>query len=333
MPYDLSNLLVIGVSSRALFDLEEEERVYNRLGLEKYREYQLEKEDDPLTPGTAFPLIRRLLALNDLSDERLVEVVVVSQNNPETGLRIFRSIEHHGLDISRAAFVGGEPLPPYLQTFSVDLFLSRSPEDVQQAIDAGVAAAVLYNPVESTDDGDQLRIAFDADAVLFSEESEAIYRNEGLEAFLEHERNHADKPLLEGPLAKLLVRLSKLQAGRSQSEAPVRLAIVTARNSPAHERVIRTLRTWDVRVDAAFFLGGVSKDGVLRAFGAHIFFDDQETHLAPASRHVPCALVPYSSTSVLRVERSDGDAEKAAGPEGADENGEPDVTDGDADAA
>jgi 5'-nucleotidase len=296
-------MLVIGISSRALFDLEEEERIYNKRGLDDYRHYQLEHEDEILDPGTAFPLIKGLLSLNKPGEERVVEVIVVSRNHPETGLRVFHSIRYHHLDISRAAFVGGAALVPYLHAFKVDLFLSRSKEDAQEAIDGGIAAGVLYNPSQiQFGDDDQLRIAFDADAVVFSEESEAIYRAEGLEAFLEHESSKAEEPLPEGPLATLLRKLCTFQEGRTPEDARVRLGIFTARNSPAHERVIKTLRRWGVRVDEAFFLGGIAKDQFLEAFGAHIFFDDQEAHLAPASRATPSALVLYRTTSVLRVE-------------------------------
>lgn len=303
MPYDLSKLLVIGVSSRALFDLEEEERLYKRFGLDAYRFFQLENERDVLEPGTAFPLVQGLLELNKLDGNRRVEVVIVSKNHPESGNRVLNSVQHHGLDITRAMFTGGEALNPYLNALEVDLFLSCSPEDVQAAIDDGIAAAVLYRPPSKpVAEAKQLRIAFDADAVLFSEESEARYREHGLEAFLEHERIKADEPLAEGPLAKLLKKLSILQDGFAPDQTPLRLAIVTARNSPAHERVIKTLRAWNVRLDAAFFLGGVAKEKVLAAFGAHIFFDDQEAHLAPASITTPSALVPYRSGSVLRVD-------------------------------
>jgi 5'-nucleotidase len=216
---------------------------------------------------------------------------------------MFNSIRHYELDVTRAALTGGEALNPYLRGLNVDLFLSCSSNDVQAAIDEGIAAAVLYKPpVQPIPDAVQLRIAFDADAVLFSEASEALYREHGLESFLEHERKNADSPLAEGPLAKLLKKLSVLQEGLDPEKSPLRLAIVTARNSPAHERVIKTLRAWNVRVDAAFFLGGVSKDRVLEAFGAHIFFDDQEAHLASASITTPSALVPYRSDSILRVE-------------------------------
>lgn len=301
MSYDLSNLLVIGISSRALFDLEQEAQIYDQEGLDAYIRYQLDHEDEILQPGTAFPLVQGLLSLNERNQERLVEVIIMSRNSPDTGLRVFNSIRHYQLDVTRAAFSGGESLAPYLDAFDVDLFLSKSEDDVQSAIDAGSAAALLYDPPNVNPQNiDQVRIAFDADAVLFSEESEAIYRTKGLEAFYENERQNADKPLQEGPFAKLLKTLSLLQRGFSSAEAPVRVAIVTARNSPAHERVIKTLRAWGVRVDAAFFMGGVSKNKVLESFGAQIFFDDQEVHLGLASAVVPSGRVPYRTDSVLK---------------------------------
>lgn len=300
MGFDLSNCLVIGISSRALFDLERENEIYEQEGLEAYIRYQLEHENEVLDPGTGFHLIRALLEINRQSDRRLIEVIIISRNSPDTGLRVFNSIDHHGLDVTRAAFSGGEDIAPYLAAFNVDLFLSRSASDVQAAVDAGFPAAIIYDPPSRFDtESGQIRIAFDADAVLFSEESEAIYRNEGLEAFARHERAKAQEPLAEGPFAKLLKTLSYLQNDLPGGRSPVRIAIVTARNSPAHERVIRTLRNWGVRVDSAFFLGGVSKDEVLKAFRAHIFFDDQDQHLAAASRVVPAARVPYKSGSAL----------------------------------
>lgn len=301
MSYDLSQLLVIGISSRALFDLNYENELFKKNGLEKYIQYQLEHENEVLEPGTAFPLVKGLLAINQIRKERLVEVIVMSKNSPDTGLRIFKSIEHYNLDITRAALTGGEPLAPYLDAFDIDLFLSKSEADVQTAIDSGVAAAMLYDPPNASSnmtDG-KVRIAFDADAVLFSEESEAIYKKKGLKAFYKNERRNADKPLQKGPFAKLLKTLSLMQQGFEPADAPVRIAIVTARNSPAHERVIKTLRSWGVRVDAAFFLGGVSKDKILKAYGAQIFFDDQEVHLGLASAVVPSGRVPYPSRSML----------------------------------
>lgn len=297
MPYDLTAYLVIGVSSRALFDLEEENAIFVKEGLDAYSTYQIENEDKPLTPGVAFPLVKAILQLNSrLPDKRRAEVVIMSRNSAETSLRIWTSIAHHDLDITRAALVGGEPLAGYLKAYNVDLFLSADDEDVQRAINAGTPAAVVCRPPAGTDYTsavDQIRIAFDGDAVLFSEESEKIYQEQGLEAFLEHEAKNAKKPLAEGPFAKLLRTISKLQSDLPPGKAPIRMALVTARNAPAHERVIRTFRAWGVRVDEAHFLGGASKADVLNAFGAHIFFDDQDVHLGPASRHVPAARVPY----------------------------------------
>lgn len=297
MSYDFSQYLVIGISSRALFDLSEAHSVFEAQGLEAYSQYQLEREDEPLTPGSGFPLIKALLSLNALPPrERKTEVVIMSRNSAETSLRIFNSIQHYGLDISRAALAGGEALAPYLTAYGVDLFLSADETDVQAAIDAGVAAARIYDPPEGHQTvPNQIRIAFDGDAVLFSDESERIYQEHGLEAFLAHETENARRPLSEGPFAKLLKTLSYLQFETSQDEPPIRTALITARNSPAHERVIRTLRAWRVRVDEAHFLGGAPKYPVLQAFRPHIFFDDQDVHLKDAARSIPVARVPYRS--------------------------------------
>jgi 5'-nucleotidase len=294
---DLSSSFVVGISSRALFDLEEANRVFEEQGVEAYREYQLSREDELLEPGAAFPLVQALLRLNTLAAEGLkVEVVIMSHNSPDLSLRLFNSVKHYGLDITRAAFTAGKPLTPYLPAYSVDLFLSRSPSDVQTAVNADVAAAMICDPPKDfIPDQDSIRIAFDADAVIFSAESERIYQEQGLDAFVEHERANAKKPLPEGPFAMLLKTLSSLQSGFDKENRPVRIAIVTARNSPAHERVIRTLREWNVYVDEAFFMGGVSKDNILKAFRAHIFFDDQMKHLEKASKVVPSAQVPYRS--------------------------------------
>jgi 5'-nucleotidase len=299
MSLDLSQCLVIGISSRALFALEEENDIFNHSGVEAYSKFQRENEGTVLKQGTAFHLVEALLKLNDLSGKKLVEVIVMSRNSPDTGLRVFNSIEHYGLDITRAAFSGGENLSDYLEAFNVDLFLSKSEEDVQLAIDSGCAAAILYAPPKAIDMSKQIRIAFDADAVIFSEESERIYKSKGLEAFLAHEKENVNKPLPEGPFAKLLKTLSFLQ--QQFENSPIRLAIVTARNSPAHERVVQTLRTWNVHVDEAFFLGGLSKDQILKAYKAHIFFDDQDTHLENACKVVPLGKVPYKSGSPLNA--------------------------------
>ncbi len=297
MPYDLSKYLVIGISSRALFDLSSENEIYEKEGLEAYSKYQIAHEDDILKPGTGFPLIKALLKLNEkIPLKRKSEVIIMSRNSTDTSLRIFNSIEYYGLDIQRAALTGGVPLAPYLNAFNIDLFLSASEEDVQAAINTNIAAGLLYSyPEDYQADIEQIRIAFDGDAVLFSEESELIYQEKGLEEFLKHEKQNARKTLPEGPFAKLLKTLSYIQNEADFDKPQIRTALVTARSSPAHERVIRTLREWNVRIDEAFFLGGVSKSEILKAFKAHLFFDDQDVYCAPASKSVPVARVPYKN--------------------------------------
>lgn len=305
MPLDLSEILVIGVSSRSLFDLEEENKIFETEGIKGYRKYQLEHENELLKPGTAFHLVQRLLHLNEEAKKRIVEVVVMSKNSPETGVRIMNSVHEHKLDITRMAFSGGEPLAPQIDAFDIDLFLSKDLKDVQTVIDSKkCAAAYIYNPPKNFDPKDnRVKIAFDADAVLFSDESEHRYKTEGMTAFHKYESEHEDEPLSEGPFAKLLIKLSKIQEELPTSIelSPLRLAIVTARNAPSHMRVIKTLRKWGVYVDEAYFLGGLSKDKVLEAFGAHIFFDDQDAHLKAASLLVPSARVPYTTDSPLNL--------------------------------
>lgn len=305
MPVDFSDILVIGVSSRALFDLEEENAVFEKEGIEGYRKYQQEREDEPLKPGTAFVLVKSLLELNNQADKRIVEVVVMSRNSPETGVRMLNSINKQNLDITRVALSGGEPLAPYIDAYDIDLFLSKDDKDVQTVIDSGAsAAATIYDPPTEFDPTDnRVKIAFDADAVLFSEDSEYRYKTEGMEAFHKYESEHEDEPLMEGPFAKLLIKLSKIQEHLPTTIelTPLRLSIVTARNAPSHMRVIKTLRKWGVYVDEAHFLGGLSKDKVLKAFGAHIFFDDQETHLNATSKVVPSGKVSYSTDSKMNT--------------------------------
>lgn len=297
MAHRLDNYLVVGISSRALFDLDIENQIYENEGLEAYSEYQIEHENEILKPGAGFSLVKALLKLNQLSpSKRKTEIIVMSRNNADTSLRIFNSIEHYGLDISRAVLSGGSHLSRYLSAFKTDLFLSAHEDDVQEAINSNIAAGLIYvNRIPDIDINQeikQIRIAFDGDAVLFSDTSERIYKECGLEAFLQYERDNAKKALPEGPFAKLLKTLSVIQAEFS-GEQPIRTALVTARNMPAHERVIRTLREWNVQIDEAFFLGGFEKKDVLKAFGPHIFFDDQNIHVEPASEVVPAARVPY----------------------------------------
>jgi 5'-nucleotidase len=304
MPVDFSDILVIGVSSRALFNLEEENAIFDKEGIEGYRKHQLENENEPLLPGSAFYLVKSLLQLNNQADKEIVEVIVMSRNSPETGLRILNSLKKHDLKITRVALSGGEPLAPYIDAFDVDLFLSKDEKDVQTVIDSkACAAATLYAPPESFDEKDnRVKIAFDADAVIFSDESELRNKTEGLAAFHKYESEHEEDPLNEGPFAKLLIKLSKIQEHLPTTIelTPLRIAIVTARNAPSHMRVIKTLRKWGVYVDEAYFLGGLSKDKVLKAFGAHIFFDDQDTHLVNTSKFVPSAKVPYLTDSPMK---------------------------------
>ena len=298
MAMKLDGKLVVGISSRALFDLEEENKIFEEQGLEAYSKYQLEHENDILKPGPAFPLVKALHNLN-CGDNKLTEIIIMSKNNTSTSMRIFNSIKHYGLDITRAALVSGMSIAPYLNAFKTDLFLSASEEDVQEAINANIAAGIICTgkdfPIDTGEEISQIKIAFDGDAVIFSDESERIYKEQGMLAFEEHEEKNAKRPLPEGPFAKLLKTISLVQKQFDGQSIPIRTALVTARNAPAHERVIRTLRAWDVRIDEAFFLGGIPKSEVLRAFGAHIFFDDQTVHTEPASNIVPAARVPYKT--------------------------------------
>jgi 5'-nucleotidase len=303
MPISFSNTLVIGISSRALFDLKEENKVYEEQGLLEYGKHQRKNEASVLQKGTAFYLVEALLSLNKFSKERLVEVIIMSRNTPETGVRVLNSIAHYELDITRSAFTGGGPLNGYIEAFELDLFLSKDEKDVQAIIDSGsCAAALIYDPpTDFVQDHTSVRIAFDADAVLFSDESELVYKTKGLDAFQRIETELQHIPLNEGPFARFLKTLSILQnkIKATNKDCPLRIAIVTARSSPAHMRVINTLRNWGVEADEAFFLGGISKDKVLKAFNAHIFFDDQDVHLKPASSLIPVSRVLYKSDSEI----------------------------------
>lgn len=301
MAVSLKDCLVVGISSRALFDLDEENAIFEREGLRAYSLYQLEHEREVLKPGSGFALVKALLKLNELSEKRRVEVIIMSRNSADTSLRIFSSIEHYGLDITRAVLSGGASLASYLEAFGVDLFLSANEQDVEHAINCGFAAGRIYtNTIDGFDPMkaiEQIRIAFDGDAVLFSDESERIFQEQGLDAFVANEKEKANSALPKGPFAQFLKTISDLQNEFDEKTAPIRTALVTARNAPAHERVIRTLRSWDVRIDEAFFLGGITKRDVLKAFGPHIFFDDQSVHTSSASEVVPSAQVPYKSAN------------------------------------
>ncbi len=288
-----TDTLVIGISSRALFDLRESHEVFESRGLAAYSEYQVAREDEFLKPGVAFPLARKLLALNDEgSDHPRVEVILLSRNSADTGLRIFNTIEHFGLRIERAAFTNGESPWKYMEAFGADLLLSTNAEDVRRALNSGYAAATILPGGASGRDSGQLRIAFDGDAVIFSDEAERIYQEQGLQAFADAERQAANQPLSGGPFKHVLEALHRIQSAFPIENNPIRTALVTARSAPAHKRVVLTLREWGIRIDEALFLGGRSKGEFLKAFGADIFFDDQQVHIDSAKRHVASAHVP-----------------------------------------
>jgi len=294
MAEDISNKLVIAISSRALFDLDESHRVFQQDGLKAYSEYQIAHEEEPLQPGEAFPVVQKLLRLNTLlGDNAQVEVVLLSRNSADTGLRVFNSIQHYELPVSRAAFCGGESPWRYINAFGCQLFLSNEAEDVRYALNCGVAAATLVSNKGGNSSSDQLRFAFDGDAVVFSDEAERVYKSEGLEAFAASEQAAARTPLSGGPFKPFLAALHRLQQAFPATEAPIRTALVTARSAPAHERVIRTLRAWNIRIDESIFLGGLNKTEFLRAYQADVFFDDQETHCKLASPHIATGHVPH----------------------------------------
>lgn len=296
MPVSFDGILVVAISSRALFDLEEGHRIYESDGIDAYCQYQIERENEILKPGVAFPLVKKLLALNDKSAVKThVEVVLISRNSADTGLRIFNSIAHYGLDITRAAFTGGNPPWNYAQSFQADLFLSADPQDVARALDANMAAATIlpYQTAGDTSGDHELRVAFDGDAVIFSDHSEKVFQEKGLEEFTQHERTAAKEPLPGGPFKSFLAALHRIQTAYEAERSPIRTALVTARSAPAHERVIRTLRAWNIRIDEALFLGGMDKGDFLRSFQADIYFDDQQGHCESARQHVPTGHVPH----------------------------------------
>ena len=299
MPTDISNKLIVAISSRALFDLDESNQVYEKQGVDAYCAYQIENENNALQMGMAFPLVKKLLSLkNSEQGEALVEVILISRNNADTGLRIFNSFKHHDLAITRAAFTSGNSPYEYISAFGAHLFLSANPADVKKALDAGCAAATILPGSVSANSNAELRIAFDGDAVLFSDEAERIYQEQGLAAFAASEIAAANTPLSGGPFKGFLAALHKLQKTYPPESCPIRTALVTARSAPAHERVIKTLRAWNVRIDEALFLGGLSKSNFLKAFGADIFFDDQHLHCNEAISHVATGHVPHGITNL-----------------------------------
>lgn len=297
MPVDISHKLVIAMSSRTLFDLNKSNQLFETRGVDEYERHQIKYENKILRPGVAFPLVKKLLRLNQDQDQ--VEVILLSRNSADTGLRIMNSIEHYGLDITRAAFTGGSNVYQYISAFGAQLFLSTNTDDVRMALQAGCAAAALMPSSSQHNEQDhEIRLAFDGDAVLFSDEAERIYQEQGLDAFTQSEKATAHTPLPGGPFRGFLHALANIQRHYDPKQCPIRIALVTARQAPAHERVIKTLRSWNVRIDEALFLGGLSKGSFLRAFNADIFFDDQKSHIESAAQHdIAAGHVPHGVTN------------------------------------
>lgn len=301
MTPSLENKLVVAISSRALFNFEEENRVFESGDADGYMRLQLERLEAPATPGIAFSLIRKLLAFNDTTSQR-VEVVILSRNDPVSGMRVFRSAKAAGIRLERGVFTQGRPPFGYLRPLRAHLFLSANAEDVREALAAGFPAArVLTESVlAGSNYPNEVRIAFDGDAVLFSDEAERVYQDQGLEAFQQHELSKATQPLPGGPFKPLLQALQRLQAA-GNPQMSIRTALVTARSAPAHERAIRTLMDWKIQVDEAMFLGGLPKGEFLREFEPDFFFDDQTRHVSHAAQHVPAGHVAAGIANLIRA--------------------------------
>lgn len=308
MPYELENRLVIGVASSAVFDLTASDAVFRSEGEEQYRKYQEQNLAVPLPTGIAYPFIKRLLALNDLSpssSDPLVEVVLLSRNDPDTGLRVMKTIEYYGLGMTRAIFMQGRSPYEYIPALNIALFLSGNKPDVQAAIGLGHPAGHVLDSKVYDDESDRtLRIAFDFDGVLAGDESETVMQASGLNAFHDHEVKNVMQPHHPGPLKEFLVRISKIQSAEEshkkqnpEYENRIRVSIVTARNAPSHERALKTLKSWGVMANDAFFLGGIDKGKVLGVLKPHIFFDDQSGHLKSASAVVPSVHIPFGVTN------------------------------------
>ena len=295
MASTLAAQLVVAISSRALFHFEEENRVFEDADDRAYTSLQLERLDEPARPGVAFPLVQKLLGFN-ADGVRRIEVVILSRNDPVSGLRVFRSARGSGLAIERGVFTRGRAPYGYLRSLHANLFLSANSDDVKAALDAGYPAARVYTRSAKADSHpDEVRIAFDGDAVLFADEAERVYQAQGLEAFQSHEAAHASRPLPPGPFKPLLEALHRLQLADARDKVAMKLrtALVTARSAPAHERAIRTLMDWNISVDEALFLGGLDKGAFLREFEPDFYFDDQTRHVDSAARHVPAGHVPH----------------------------------------
>lgn len=287
MAINLNGQLVVAISSRALFDFEHENEVFEQGDDRAYMDLQLSKLDEPAKPGVAFSLVKKLLAFNT-DDIKRVEVVILSRNDPVSGMRVFRSAQHYGLAVQRGTFTRGQPPWRYLKPLHANLFLSTHLSDVRAALEAGVPAAQVYpqSTHASSAHPNEVRIAFDGDAVLFSDEAERVFQQQGLSAFQQHEKDNANLPLSGGPFKPLLEALHRLQREGTPTMR-LRTALVTARSAPAHERAIRTLMNWNIEVDEAMFLGGLAKGEFLREFEPDFFFDDQTGHVNSAAMHVP----------------------------------------------
>jgi len=307
MPYPIDKKLVVAIASSALFDLAESDAVFRKRGYEAYRTYQRRNEKKVLRPGVAFPFIKRLLSLRTINrKDPPVEVVLLSRNDPDTGLRVFNSIEHYDLDVTRAAFTSGEAPYTYMESFNACLFLSANDTDVREALKHGHPAGLVLPSKFADDPKDkELRIAFDFDGVLGSDEAEKVFQKKGLPEFIRSEKKKAAKALSAGPLKRLLSEIAGLQKLESARHKPkskyrpvLRTAILTARCAPAHKRVVSTLRRWGITVDEVFFLGGVQKKRILEIFKPHLFFDDQQVHLKPVAKSLPCVHVPFGVVNV-----------------------------------
>lgn len=315
MPFTLENRLVIGVASSALFDLAESDAVFRTRGEAAYRAYQEEHLDEPLAPGVAFPFIRRLLQLNDLSDDEsdpLVEVVIMSRNDPDTGLRVMKSVAHHDLSITRAIFRAGRSPYEFIPALNISLYLSADEKGVRSAVDAGYPAGLILDSSAEDENDDDLRIAFDFDGVLTDDSAEGVFQTEGgLAAFHASELEKVNEPHPEGlllPLLRALSRIQDIERDKCEQNVDYRkrlsISIVTARNAPSHERVIHSLKKWEVTVDDAFFLGGVEKGLVMEVLKPHIFFDDQKVHLDRTAAYAPSVHIPFGKLNKQSVEQA-----------------------------
>ncbi len=308
MAYPIEKKLVIAISSSALFDLSESNAVYENSGAQAYETHQQENIDNILATGVAYPFIKRFLSINEVFPEQEpVEVVLLSRNSAATGRRVFKSIAHYGLNITRAAFMEGAPVFEYIPAFNASLFLSAYEPDVLKAIEAGYPAGLIQSGENVIDDADkQLRIAFDFDGVIADDESESVYKKHSLDAFHEHESKKSHIPHNPGPLADLFKKLSMLQSLENKliDQEPnytrlIKTAIVTARGAPAHERVITTLEHWGVSANESFFLGGMSKERILSQLRPHMFFDDQKSHLSSSHNDIPMVHIPFGVANKL----------------------------------